>query len=298
MKPRILSIEDEETVFREIDCKIERVNLPSKLRRLNSYYWSWKLPSRPNDPRLSKLVMKIGVIREQALTQSAAKGFRNEQVDKPFSTEGLEELFSLTNLPPNDLSILEHCKMHYFILRYIREELYRTGNIQRLEKVNDTCEPHWEVEAKSQEVSKPSAIRSRKVDTKKESPDSSWCLIAKIREKTPFGEESQETKVGSKHFRPGAKVFIVNWYQGILSVVTVVGHHRKSNRLITIDMPIKYLTDLKSKVVYKPYVLERIAWGIQTEDQAEEIKRGLERCIHEEIQHAEQQRKWRTEGDA
>jgi hypothetical protein len=120
--------------------------------------------------------------------------------------------------------------------------------------------------------------------------NSSWCVIAKIRDATPFGEGGKETKIGSKHFKPGAKVYIVDWYPGMCMTVTVVGHHRKSNRLMTIDLHVKYLTDLKSKVVYKPYVLEKIeerkmaGSTILTKDQAENIRKAVEAWIHEESQ--------------
>lgn len=117
-------------------------------------------------------------------------------------------------------------------------------------------------------------------------------MVAKIREATPFGEEGKETKIGSKHFKPGAKVYIVDWYPGMCTTVTVAGHHRKSNRLITIDLHVKYLTDLKSKVVYKPYVLERIKErkimrsATLNEDQADEIRNIVEAWIHEETKQA------------
>ncbi|WP_309385935.1 hypothetical protein [Cerasicoccus frondis] len=117
---------------------------------------------------------------------------------------------------------------------------------------------------------------------------SSWCVIAQIREETPFGEEGKETKIGSKHFKPNAKVYIVDWHPGMCKTVTVVGHHRRSNKLITIDIHVKYLTDLESKVAYKPYVLERIAerkmmgTEVMYEEQAEDIRNTVETWIHEE----------------
>ena len=123
---------------------------------------------------------------------------------------------------------------------------------------------------------------------KKTDTYSSWCVIGKIRESTPFGEGRKETKIGSKHFKPGARVFIVDWYPGMCTTVTVIGHHRKSNRLITIDLHVKYLTNLKSKVVYKPYVLERMeerkimGGGTLTREQAEEVRSVVESWIHEE----------------
>ncbi len=117
---------------------------------------------------------------------------------------------------------------------------------------------------------------------------SSWCVIAKIREETPFGEGGRETKIGSKHFSPNAKVYIVDWYPGMCTTVTVVGHHRKSNKLITIDIHVKYLTDLRSKVAYKPYVLEKIeerkmmGTEVMNEDQADEVRHAVEAWIREE----------------
>ncbi len=120
---------------------------------------------------------------------------------------------------------------------------------------------------------------------------SSWCVIAKIREETPFGEEGKETKIGSKHFKPNAKVYIVDWYPGTCTTVTVVGHHRKSNKPITIDIHVKYLTDLKSKVAYKPYVLEKIeerkmmGTAVMYEDQAEEVRNAVETWMRKETNY-------------
>jgi hypothetical protein len=85
---------------------------------------------------------------------------------------------------------------------------------------------------------------------------SAWCLTANIRERTPFGPGGEIEKAGSKHFRPGARVYVVGWYPGMCETAIVVGYHRGSRRMCRMALHVKYLEKLKAKVVYHPHVLK------------------------------------------
>jgi len=59
-----------------------------------------------------------------------------------------------------------------------------------------------------------------------------------------YGPKGAETRCGTKHFKPGAKVYLVDAYWGMgAESVTVVGHHWRSRRLITLAMRSAHLTN-------------------------------------------------------
>ena len=81
---------------------------------------------------------------------------------------------------------------------------------------------------------------------------------ASVVEQRRYGE-NHELRNGTKHFRGGAKVFVIDGYWGMCNSVTVVGHHRASGRYITLDMPVKHLEHFRMSVVYSLAVLKRIS---------------------------------------
>jgi hypothetical protein len=82
-----------------------------------------------------------------------------------------------------------------------------------------------------------------------------WCVVANVREETPGGEGDRETRRGSKHFQPGAKVYCFPplWGDGYQNV-KVVGRHRGSHRYVTMVIDSQYLTNWRVELVYGPYV--------------------------------------------
>jgi hypothetical protein len=87
-----------------------------------------------------------------------------------------------------------------------------------------------------------------------------WCVASSIVEERVYGPSGSWKSKGTKHFLPGAKVYIVSSYGGMGSeTVTVVGRHRRSHRYITIDLAITCLTNLRVELVYSPYVIKQIA---------------------------------------
>lgn len=81
---------------------------------------------------------------------------------------------------------------------------------------------------------------------------------AKVVEDRPFGHGGTETRKGTKHFRPGAKVYVIDGYRGTCETVTVIGHHRSSGRFAVLDMPVKHLEGFRLDRNYSPKVISLI----------------------------------------
>ena len=81
--------------------------------------------------------------------------------------------------------------------------------------------------------------------------ESIWCTVAKIKKEIPFGE-NKSPKRGTKHFRGGAKVYVIDAYWGMCESVTVIGHHRSKGQYIKIDIRSKFLESFQLKVIYSP----------------------------------------------
>ena len=84
-----------------------------------------------------------------------------------------------------------------------------------------------------------------------------WCPVANMKAERPYGPGGKETKRGSKHFKPGAKLYcdpgsIGGWYDQI----KVVGHHRASHRFVTMIVSSSWLTNWRLELAYSPYVMQ------------------------------------------
>lgn len=85
-----------------------------------------------------------------------------------------------------------------------------------------------------------------------------WTALGNIVRERPFGPGGLETRLGTKHFAPGAKVYIIDWYAGMAERVIVIGQHRKSKKLIRLVIDVKLLETLRPKVCYSPAVIQKI----------------------------------------
>lgn len=65
-------------------------------------------------------------------------------------------------------------------------------------------------------------------------------------------------RAGTKHFAPGAKVYIIDWYAGMCQHIVVVGMHRKSKRLITLTLDVRLVENLRPKVCYDPKAIAKM----------------------------------------
>jgi hypothetical protein len=88
--------------------------------------------------------------------------------------------------------------------------------------------------------------------------DAIWCVEANIVAQRRFGPGGLETTNGTKHFRGGSKVYIMDWFQGECQAIVVIGHHRKSRRLINIVVSANVVRNLRVKMVYSPTVVSMI----------------------------------------
>ena len=83
-----------------------------------------------------------------------------------------------------------------------------------------------------------------------------WCLVGNIVKEHPFGEE-RVMRTGTKHFRPGAKVYCapINWGDGYESIV-VIGAPRHGREYIEVVMDRKLIENFRIQKCFKPAVLE------------------------------------------
>ncbi len=103
--------------------------------------------------------------------------------------------------------------------------------------------------------------------------DGVWCVVANIVKEHPFGPGGEETKVGTRQFRGGTKVYITGCYPGTCDSVRCIGLHRHTRRFITCVVDVRWVENFRVKLVYQPKVLELIendedCW-IRTKEEAE-----------------------------
>jgi hypothetical protein len=74
-----------------------------------------------------------------------------------------------------------------------------------------------------------------------------------------YGPGGTEKRRGTKHFAPGAKVYVYDFFWGTAGErVTVMGRHRKSHRFMRISMSARHLTNWRAELVYSPAVAKVI----------------------------------------
>jgi hypothetical protein len=87
-----------------------------------------------------------------------------------------------------------------------------------------------------------------------------WCLAANIIAERPYGPGGHETRAGTKHFAPGAKVYVLAFFWGMAGEdVTVIGHHRRSHRLVTMTIRSRWLVNWRVELVYRPAIIRALA---------------------------------------
>ncbi|QEH34513.1 hypothetical protein OJF2_30530 [Aquisphaera giovannonii] len=100
-----------------------------------------------------------------------------------------------------------------------------------------------------------------------------WAIVANIKKEHPYGPGGVETRIGTRQFRGGTKVYIAGCFPGTCDAVVAIGLHRKSRRFITCAVDVRYVENFRVKLVYHPSVIERIkqdesCW-IRTKEEAE-----------------------------
>ncbi len=86
-----------------------------------------------------------------------------------------------------------------------------------------------------------------------------WCVTANVVLERTYGPGGAETRRGTKHFAPGAKVHVVGFFWGMGGEqVTVVGRQRKSKHYITLTMRAAHLANWRAELVYSPAVTRQV----------------------------------------
>jgi hypothetical protein len=104
-------------------------------------------------------------------------------------------------------------------------------------------------------------------------PEGIWSIVANIKKEHPFGPGGAETKIGTRQFRGGTKVYIAGCFPGMCDSVVAIGLHRHSRRWITCCVDVRYVENFRVRLVYHPTVLDRIrnddrCW-VRTKEEAE-----------------------------
>lgn len=126
-----------------------------------------------------------------------------------------------------------------------------------------------------------------------------WCLVGNIVEKHEFGE-AHELKYGTKHFRPGAKVFINLVYGGMgHEHILVIGVPRHMKTYVEVVIRRAHVCNFRVQKVYKPAVLKMMNdsdwdWWGNTEESHDHLVKILELLNPEE---AENEKSKRTDPD-
>ncbi|MBF9220417.1 hypothetical protein [Hymenobacter ruricola] len=90
-----------------------------------------------------------------------------------------------------------------------------------------------------------------------ETPKPCWTAVANIIRERHYGPGGAEIRLGTKHFAPGAKVYVIDWYGGMCQRIIVVGLHRKSRRYITLTIDVRLVENLRPKVCYDPTAIAK-----------------------------------------
>ncbi len=107
-----------------------------------------------------------------------------------------------------------------------------------------------------------------------------WCPVAHMVAERPYGPGGGETKRGSRHFAPGAKLYVhrnVGYKQGEWQV-EVVGHHRASHLYVTVIVSASWLGDWHAELAYSPRVIVEL-WPMW--DHTPESKARAEQWAHD-----------------
>lgn len=110
-------------------------------------------------------------------------------------------------------------------------------------------------------------------------PTPLWTLVANIKQEISYGEGKLQTRIGTKQFSPGTKVYIIDWFAGMCEDITVIGLTRDTKRLITIVIRAEWIENLRVKLCYNPKVCSKIIAYFDKEETG--MQRYTERFIKE-----------------
>lgn len=106
-------------------------------------------------------------------------------------------------------------------------------------------------------------------------------MVGNIVKDHAYGE-SKEILIGTKHFQPGAKVYMApaNWGDSYENIV-VIGCPRRAKHYIEIIMRSEYIENLRLKKVFTPFILDMMknseySWWDDSDKDKETIIRLIE----------------------
>ena len=85
-----------------------------------------------------------------------------------------------------------------------------------------------------------------------------WTVIGNIVSGRQFGPEGNETRYGTKTFRPKTRVYIIGWHPGMSESIIVVGLARKPRKFVTMTIRADWVENLRVKLAYNPTVIKKI----------------------------------------
>ena len=111
----------------------------------------------------------------------------------------------------------------------------------------------------------------------KENQEWRWCLVGNIVKEHPYGEE-HIIRAGTKHFRPGAKVYCAPGNWGDSTIIAVIGCPRYRKKYIEIVMKRELIENFRIQKCFKPSILEimnrnNYAWWGSTDEDRDTIEK-------------------------
>lgn len=86
------------------------------------------------------------------------------------------------------------------------------------------------------------------------------CAVANVVPERRYGPGGFGAKKGTKLFVANAKVYVIDYFWGMgAENVTVIGHHRKSHKLITTVMKSEHLENWRIGALYSPAILDKVS---------------------------------------
>ena len=108
-----------------------------------------------------------------------------------------------------------------------------------------------------------------------------WCVRANVVQERPYGPGGLEIRRGTKHFAPGAKVYCTHVYwDGPMTSVEVVGHHRGSHRYVKMIIGHERLTNFRAELVYSPYIIEQLPATSGSPESKLEVEKAVSHLLH------------------
>ena len=92
-----------------------------------------------------------------------------------------------------------------------------------------------------------------------------WTVTSNIVEERTSGPDGFESHTGTKHFSPGTKVYIIDWFPGVAERIVVVGLSRKPKRFIKMVIPATSVQSFRIKMCYEPGALKKIYAHFETQ---------------------------------